>query len=313
MKTTLFTLAIMALSLTACSNEDSMYDGWDGRLHLNSDIAVLTRATYGLDDKIANTEKVWLYIDGTGAGTPQYYNKELTANGSNGFTISDGGEMFFPAQEAGINLYAFHINTTTARPDNYPSSSLTHKVEQTQNIAANYGKSDLLYSKTTKTKEEVKGASGTVKLTFKHLLSKIEVVLKKGTGMTAVNISKVEILNTKLEGSFTPSKSSDDITVTSAGSITSNNPIEIGTELTTSSAILNEAIIIPQTLADKTAFIRITLDNGGMLTYNLKSATTFAANTKYRYTITANLTGLTVTSEITDWTGDSNTDGDAEM
>ena len=312
MKTSLFTLAVTALSLTACSNEDSVYDGWDGRLHLNSDIAVQTRATYDLDTKIATGEKVWLYIDGTGSGTPKYYDKELTANGSNGFTGAD--DLFFPSQEPSINLYAFHINTTTDRSEDYPTAPITHKVEQDQSTAANYGKSDLLYSKTTKTKQEVKDASGTVNLSFKHLLSKIEVVLKKGAGMDAIDISKVEILNTKLEGSFTPSKSSGDITVSAAGSIVSENPIEIGTALTTTaSPVLNEAIIIPQTLADKTAFIRITLDNGGVLTYNLGAATTFKANTKYRYTITAKLTGLTVTSEIANWGGDSNTDGDAEM
>lgn len=312
MKTSLFTLAVTALSLTACSNEDSVYDGWDGRLHLNSDIAVQTRATYDLDTKIATGEKVWLYIDGTGSSTPKYYDKELTATNSNGFTGAD--DLFFPPKEEGIKLYAFHINTTTDRPEDYPTGTLTHNVEQDQSSAANYGKSDLLYSNTTKTKKAVKDASGTVKLSFKHVLSKIEVVLKKGTGMDAVSISKVEILNTLLEGSFTPSKSSGDITVSAAGSITKENPIEIGTDLTTGSpVVLNEAIIIPQTLADKTAFIRITLDNGGVLTYNLGAATTFKANTKYRYTITAKLTGLTVTSEITDWTGNSNTDGDAEM
>ena len=319
MKTTLFTFVAAAFCLTACTNEDSMSDGWDGRLHLSSSIAQQTRATYDLDDKIANNEKVWLYIDGTGAGTPKYYDKELTANGSNGFTISDGSEMFFPANEEGIALYAFHINTATAKPNDYPAStSLSHKVEQDQSTAANYGKSDLLYAKETKTKQAVKDASGTVTLTFKHLLSKIEVVLKKGKGEDDITISKVEILNTKLEATFTPAKATEagNVTVSESGSIGSDgNPIKISNEVSgTTENKLNEAIIVPQTLANGTAFIRVTLNNGGMLTYSLGAETTFAANMKYKYTITANLTDLNVESEITPWgSGATVDDGVAEM
>lgn len=321
MKTTLFTFVAAAFCLTACTNEDSMSDGWDGRLHLSSSIAQQTRATFDLDEKINENETVWLYIDGTGVTPTQHYAETLTATASKGFTVAGSKELFFPASEESINLYAFHINptgSTTTRPDNYPTSQLTHKVEKDQSSIANYAKSDLLYSKETETKQDVKAASGTVTLTFKHLLSKIEVVLKKGKGEDDITISEVEILNTKLEATFTPEKATaaESVTVAPSGNVESDsNPIKIGNDVSGNTENkLNEAIIVPQTLASGTAFIRITLQNGGVLTYSLGAETTFAANMKYKYTITANLTDLKVESEITPWgSGATVDDGVAEM
>ncbi|UVQ46694.1 fimbrillin family protein [Parabacteroides faecis] len=314
--------AATTLLLAACSNEENFGNNekpWDGRLHFSSKVAELTRTgTYNLDTKIANGEKVWLYID-KATGPTQIYGKELTANGSTGFT--GGDDMSYPAGEASISLYAFHGNITyndggnkTAMPDNYPTVEFTHAVTADQKTEANYAKSDLLYAKETKTQQAVKDASGAVALTFKHLLSKIEVVLKKGTGMDAVNITKVEILNTKLKGTFTPAKATGADAVAVAAADNTAAPIEINADLTTGGDVLNEAIIIPQTVANEAQFIKVTLSTGGELFYKLKKETTFAKGTKYKYTITANLTDLTVTSEVTGWgTGTGDDSGSAIM
>lgn len=325
MKTTiLFTnLMVATLMFTACSKEDNSGDNWDGRLHLSSGVATLTRSTHNLDEKIAQSETVWLYVDGskTDKDAVQYYGKQITANGNNGFT--DAGSMYFPTEETSINLYAFHINekgTPGLSGDNYPSSQLTHQIAQDQQSSTNgYAKSDLLYAKTSLTKENAKSSGGAVALPFKHLLSKIEVVLKKDVSLENATISKVEILNTKLEGTFTPSKTAE-FSVTVSGS-EGDNPIEIDRDITDSSGSdkLNEAIIIPQTISEGTAFIRVTLSTGSVLTYLLDdgnsgtSSVSFASGAKYRYTITAKLTGLTVTSSISQWSGNNTSTGEATM
>lgn len=325
MKTTiLFTnLMVATLMFTACSKEDNSGDNWDGRLHLSSGVATLTRSTHNLDEKIAQSETVWLYVDGskTDKDAVQYYGKQITANGNNGFT--DAGSMYFPTEETSINLYAFHINekgTPSLSGDNYPSSQLTHQIAQDQQSSTDgYAKSDLLYAKTSLTKENAKSSGGAVALPFKHLLSKIEVVLKKDVSLENATISKVEILNTKLEGTFTPSKTAE-FSVTVSGS-EGDNPIEIDRDITDSSGSdkLNEAIIIPQTISEGTAFIRVTLSTGSVLTYLLDdgnsgtSSVSFASGAKYRYTITAKLTGLTVTSKIDDWGTSTGASGDAVM
>ena len=316
----LTTIASAALFLTACSTDENPGEDWDGRIHLSSSVATLTRASHDLDDKIANGEKVWLYVEGneTGENATQYYGKELTANGSNAFT--DAGDMFFPANETSINLYAFHINEETSSISGtaYPSGPLTHKVESDQQSSnSGYAKSDLLFAKTNLSKENAKKDLGAVALPFKHLLSKIEVVLLEGEGKEEMNIDKVEILNTKLQATFTPSKTTD-FSVTASGDVdgSTHNPIQIDNSVTENpdTPVLNEAIIIPQEIANKTAFIRVTLLTKGELIYKLDKPTTFVPGTKYRYTITAKLTGLTVTSSIEPWTGgETPTSGNAEM
>lgn len=317
----LTTIASAALFLTACNTDENPGEDWDGRIHLSSSVAILTRTSHDLDDKIANGEKVWLYVEGneTGENATQYYGKELTANGSNAFT--DAGDMFFPANETSINLYAFHINEETSSMSGtaYPSGPLTHKVESDQQSGTSgYAKSDLLFAKTNLSKENAKKDLGAVALPFKHLLSKIEVVLLEGEGKDEMNIDKVEILNTKLQATFTPSKANETLTVSASGNVngSTHNPIQIDNSVTTdeSTPLLNEAIIIPQEIANETAFIRVTLSTDGELIYKLDKQTTFVPGTKYRYTITAKLTGLTVTSSIEPWTGgETPTEGNAEM
>lgn len=324
------TIAATALFLTACSNEVNLIDNWDGRIHLSSNVVTLTRATHNLDEQIAENEKVWLYVDKMvePTTTTKIYDKELAADGSGNFTGDDN--MFYPADAASISLYALHVNavessgSATTRPTDFPGA-LTHKVEQNQKKSGgSYAKSDLLFAKVaSKTKDNVKDASGTIELEFSHLLSKIEVVLKNGTGMNDITITEVKILNTQLKGSFTPDKSNDiSVTAVSENIAEDKNAIEIDCDVTESSAqsgseSLNEGIIIPQTLNENDAFIQVTLSTGGVLTYKLGADDnkTFAAGSRYRYTITANLTGLEVTSTISNWTHDDRNDvtGNAGM
>ena len=318
----LTTIASAALFLTACNTDENPGEDWDGRIHLSSSVATLTRTSHELDDKIANNEKVWLYVEGneTEAST-QYYGKELTATGNNTFAGAD--ELFFPANETSINLYAFHINEAgeaQMKTNAYPTVPLTHKVDQNQQSTSGtsgYAKSDLLSAKASLSREDAKTNVGAVALPFKHLLSKIEVVLLEGAGKEEMDIQNVEILNTKLQGTFTPSKTAA-FSVSASGDVdgSTHNPIQIDKEVTTdeSAPVLNEAIIIPQEIANETPFIRVTLSTGGELIYKLDKQTTFHPGTKYRYTITAKLTGLTVTSSIDPWIGgETPATGNAEM
>ncbi len=306
-------LAGTALFLSTCSTEDVPGEDWDGRLHLSSNVATLTRATHGLDTKIAEGQTVWLYID-KASDASLLYGKELTTIAGNGF--SDADNMTFPANEESINIYAFHINikseTTAMATSSYPTGQLTHQVGNNQKKeGGTYAQSDLLYAKTTLSKTDAKSRNGAIELPFSHCLSKIEVILKKSAEVTA-SITKLEILNTKLEAAFTPSKGNDSwLTLTASGSETA---IEIDNDVTAADGDkLNEAIIIPQTLSDKTEFIRVTLDGGATLVYKLGAEAKFEKGTKYTYTITAKLTGLTVTSKIDDWGTSTGASGDAVM
>lgn len=314
-------MAAIALAMTACSNDNEI-DNWNGEIRLSSGVSVQTRATHSLDENLKDGETVRVWVDD--AKTPAmtvttenlYENNSLTV-GTTG-ALSGGTAMYFPQTGNSVNIYALHTNATLT--DNSFTGELTHTVAKDQkstNTTAGdgYQGADLAFAKST----GVARTSDAVELKFQHLLSKIEVVLVQGYG--SPTIDKVEILNTKLQAKFTPSKTAE-FSVAATGEITDKNPIEIDKDLTSvtdasgndeSKKALNEAIIVPQTLSASTEFIRITTTDGGILTYPLSAQKEFSTATKYRYTITANLTGLTVTSSVSPWTPGTGGTGNAVM
>lgn len=313
--------AAAALMLAACSNDENL-DNPNGpvELRLTSGLEVQTRAAHGLNTQLKNGEEVHVWVDDATTDKELYADNTLTAGDQRALT--GGKTMYFPETGNGVDIYAIHGNfAQDADFTNFWRTEQTHSVAQdqrTEQTTDGYAKSDLVYAKI----QDVKRGQNptTVNLTFTHLLSKVEVVLVQGAGDP--NISKVEILNTQLEAKFTPDKTEKNITVTASGT-KAENSIEIDKDLTGSGDAtgtneslkkLNEAVIVPQDLDANTPFIRVTLNDGGKLIYKLKEKTTFAPATKYRYTITANLTELKVNADITPWdqkTGDDN--GTAEM
>lgn len=315
-------LAAAALMLGACSNNENL-DNPNGpvELRLTSGLEVQTRNSHNLDTQLKNGEEVHVWVDDATTDKELYADNTLTA-GDQG-ALTGGITMYFPETGNNVDIYAIHGNWGSTALTGFWGTELTHSVAQDQRTGQDtdgYAQSDLVYAKSTDVSRA--GNPTTVNLIFTHLLSKVEVVLVRGEGYP--NINKVEILNTKLDAKFTPNRESE-ITATADGTIdgTTLNAIEIDKDLTSSKNAagddeskkkLNEAIIVPQTLAKGTPFIRVTTNEGGELIYRLKEETTFALATKYRYTITANLTGLEVTATITPWdqkTGDDN--GTAEM
>ena len=317
MKATNYILfAATALMLAACSNDENLATNAPVELRLTSSLDVQTRATHNLDTQLKNGEEVHVWVDDAITDGSLYADNTLTA-GDNG-ALTGGDLMYFPETGNGVDIYAIHGNWGSTALTDFWGTEQTHSVAKDQKSSGDgYAKSDLVYAKSADVSRS--GNPTTVNLTFAHLLSKVEVVLVRGEGYPS--ISKVEILNTKLDATFTPNKA-DDISVTVSGT-EGENPIEIDQTLTSrnnaagtdeSKKNLNEAVIVPQTLTQGTPFIRVTTQEGGTLIYRLKEETTFAPATRYRYTITANLTGLEVTATITPWdqkTGDDG--GTAEM
>lgn len=312
-------LAAAALALAACGNDENIDNNGPVELRLSSGIEVQTRAAHNLDTQLKNGESVHVWVDDAGTDAGLYQDNTLTA-GDNG-VLTGGETMYFPASGNAADIYAIHGNFPTAWTA-FWGESVTHEVETNQksNVTTageGYAVSDLVYGKLT----DVVRTKETVALSLKHLLSKVEIVLVQGAG--APEITSAAILNTKLQTIFTPAKANETITVTAAGEVTDSNPIEIDCGITDEATaqadsdegkVLNEAIIVPQTLAANTPFIRVTTSDGGQLIYSLPAETTFDPGKRYRYTVTANLTGLNVTASIDDWgDGSLNNEGDAVM
>lgn len=327
MKATNYILfAAAAIALAACSNDGLPGDDPNApvEIRLTGGLEVQTRTSHNLDTQLKNGEQVHVWVDDAGnvADKELYKDRELTAGESGSLT---GETMYFPQTGNAVNIYAIHGNfgeATDWSEGGFWATEITHTVAQnqkTQQPTDGYAKSDLVYAKST----DVARTKEAINLQFSHLLSKIEVVLVQGAG--SPEIKKVEILNTKLEAVFTPDKENS-FSVKAEGDIDeSGNPIEIDIDQTDAKIAantandegkeLNEAVIVPQDLAQGTAFIRVTTAEGGELIYRLPKDKTFDPAKKYRFTVTANLTELkVVNAEITDWTPEiGDDDGTAGM
>lgn len=304
---------LAALSLTACEKAGDTDNG-PVELRLSSSIEVQTKAGHGLDEAFKAGDNVYVWVDDakdvqtTVAKENLYVAKEMTVQSGGAL---QGDAMYFPQTGNKVNIYAFH-HAKVSLPPAF-GLALTYTVEQDQTSEANYAKSDIAFAKST----DVARTTSIVPLKFYHLLSKVEVVLKEGNGDKSFlqnGISKMEILGTYQGASITLNKTTDPdkFTVSTGAAI---EAIQIGTDVTPASGpeVLNEAIIVPQKLADKTGFIKITLNSGGEFIYKLDKETTFDSGKKYKYTITANQTGLSVTSSIENWGEGGTATGDATM
>lgn len=272
--------AAAVLILAACSKEEIPDNpGAQVELRLTSGLEVQTRGAHGLDTQVKEGEVVHVWVDDATTGKSLYSSNTLTA-GSDG-TLTGGETMYFPATGNNASIYAIHGNfAENTDYTNFWGAGQTHTVMQNQRSdGRGYAQSDLVYCKLSNVSRN--GNPTTVGLTFEHLLSKVEVVLVQGAGNPT--ISKAEILNTRLNATFTPDKTDETVTVTASGT-PGENPIEIDADL--DGTTVNEAVIVPQTLAAGTEFIRITTTDGDELVYKLPADKTFESGKKYRFTIT---------------------------
>ena len=273
--------------------------------------------------QIAAGETVYAWVeDNNGSASSPYVNAwKLTAQGDGNFS---GATQYYPATGDNVDVYCIHANLAEAPTGAFPTTALTHTVMADQSTAANYLKSDLLYGSV-----QNQGRKSTQPVIFKHKLAKIEVKLKVGDGLTAAQLmdagTAVYIQNTLPTATYTPAKApaladGGDIaayggTVKATGTATDINMyLQKETDATATILAFGEAIIVPQSVSPSVNFIRIRLADGGDIFAKLGGTAdkVFEAGKRYVYTVTVNLTTITLTSSITDWDdgagGDLNAD-----
>ncbi len=298
--------ASAALILAGCSKTES--GPQDGRTELRLTSAIeMTRAGSPNTQatQIAPGEKVTVWVTDGGDGA-SLYARELTAGDDGALT---GATMYYPQTGNGVKITALHGDFTLSGdeiPESMPSSiDFSVSADQSAAGGAGYLKSDLLYAS-----RSAKRSSASVQLMFYHLLSKLELNISKSSELTD-GIKSVTLDGVTLDGTFTPGSITDISDQTSrAGGIsagTVTGAITLGNSLTSS----NEAIVVPQGIGGKT--LTFTLASGGKLVYTFPEGTAFGSGRKYVYNVTLKLTGLSVTSSITDWAATADTGGDATM
>ncbi|WP_177172058.1 fimbrillin family protein [Prevotella sp. khp7] len=226
------------------------------------------RATRGLyETAIANGEKVYVWADKGSAGTYAFLKAwTLTSDGSGGLT---GSTKYYPSDGDGLTFRAVHGNFSTAPIEGTAIGTLTHTVLADQSATGNYEKSDLHYAEGSGSYETV----GSAPLNFTHKLSKIEVNLTAGIGLTSSNVTNVtvKVRNVKPSITINPSTGALGSASGTATTITARH---------TGNGVF-EAVIPPQ--AAPSGVLTITMGNVTVTVPN--TVTTFAENAKYIYNV----------------------------
>lgn len=302
-----FVFAAAVIALAACSSEEENVQTWNGEIRLSAVNVVQTRAAQGIQSTaFDNGEKVDVFIN-ENATTPSIeYPQPLVYTSGTGGVLTTSDEQYYP-QSNGVNIFAVYPSGVAGT--NVNATNVAFDVESDQSEEDAYKASDLMVG--APANNPVSKTSGTVQLTFKHCLSKININISAGDGIDPVDLqgATVTILNTTTSGTFNVQTGE----VTPNGVQAAATPITAGTlEVREDTGVQGiSAIIVPQTVSAGRQFISIRYGGDEQtpateLFYTLPHGQTagvdFAAGYSYTFNITAKKSGLTLDgSTITNW------------
>lgn len=209
-----------------------------------------------------------------------------------GKILTPESKIYYPENVPAFDIYAYAPYSEAGLND---AIQLPFTVESSQ---ANPAASDLLWA----VNNGIKPASGAANLSFKHVLSKIEINLKAGTGVT------LDVLSVQV-GNSLPSTLLDMKTGKPGPASGTAKAILAKSVLPMVDAATFEAIIIPQTINVLSKFLTV-VNGDKTYYYDLEAAKEFKTGTVYKYNITINQNDLEITlsGDVTDWLPGDTTD-----
>ncbi len=341
MKKYLIIVTVVALAvLSACSGENSQEQK---KYHANAEqLPIKLGSSLGDETRsnnatnLINGDTVWVWTDminGATSAVGEYFKAwALKANGVGGLsTLQAGNTKLFPATNV-LNFYAMVGNfgkvtegeriglpMIDAENDPLPTTGIRHTVMSDQTTPENYYKSDLLYA-VVKNQEPISSA---VILPFKHLLSRVQVVLVAGNGMTTSDLdgATVTLLNLKRQIAFNPDKEADFSSQSAlAGLLSWSNLFQTSDILMATSKVASvdeataanstayaDAIVVPQTIAKGSNFIKVEY-LGRTTYYRIPNGSNdedleLESGKQYRFRLIANRIGSSyeMTVTVSDW------------
>lgn len=307
--------AAAALMLAACSNDESM-DNWAGEIRLSSALQTQEVQTRGTDQALQSTQiasgvQVGVFINEQN-GTSFATNKQnaLYTAGSDGTLTPAENDIFFPQNGAGVNIYAYapyqsdYANGVTGTMEFTVADN-----QSSETAGSGYLASDLIWGQPGGTVGEVTYSnpvartSERIPLVFNHKLSKIDVTLSAGDGLTTDDFKNatLSIVNAQTKTSITLNTG----VLTPSTDDTSKSDVVMA-KYEDASTLTASAIIPPQSFAANSKFLEVALDSSGKLYYTLPAAITLNEGKVYKYEIKVNLTGLSLYSlKIVDWAAET--------
>lgn len=290
-KSILFSLAVLALSATSCSDDKDGYGNENnGAVQFSSAIVgnVQTRAT-GTTWSPADAIGVYMKKAGQELADANVIsnvaNNKYTTPGSGVFSAAKASDaIYLPVDGSKVDFIAYY-------PYKDPIDAYTYKVDvatQTSQEAI-----DLLYSKDAVNQDKT---NANIALGFNHQLTKMVLNVKAGSGIASLDGLSIKISGMKTKADFalatgvlTATGNAGDIIVKTAAN---------GTE------VMGEAIVLPAAaVAGRT--ITFTLPSGSFK-WEIPATTEYKSGTRYSYDVELKNTGAVVPNgTISDWTDGS--------
>ena len=281
----LFFMTALAIAFVGCSNDEIVDDNSQSKVALDVTAGIATETP---QTRVSGTS----WQTGDAIGIFQLQTGTTTALDANSKYANTTGESAFAPADANQTIY-FPIETTPTSdfiayyPYNVAQADFVYPVNVTSQ--SNQEAIDLLTADKVTGKDKNAPA---VAFNFKHRLSKLELNLTAGNGITTSDLAGIAITITGQQPTATFELNT--------GVLTPSGTAQAITLKTVANGRTAEAIIIPAA-ASTGRQLRFTLTSSETFVWNIPNDKAFNAGQKNIYNITLNRTSIEVTSTITDW------------
>ena len=283
-KKTFSTVALAALLLTACQNDEETMQT-DARVALQVTSGIQTRAydaTWEANDPIG----IFGY---TQTETPMEWSNNIqyvTVTGDGTFAPAQGEvPIYLPIDGTAVDFVAYYPYTKTLANGVYTVDVTDQSIQKNIDLMA-------------ASKQTTDRISHAVAFNFEHKLSKIYLTFKAGEDMTIADLAgmTVQLTGQQTQATFDVTQPESEV------SVTADNPITLNLKTSTDGTSA-EGIVLPSDNYSGMTLHLVLANNAGYFNWDLNGseAEKFEAGKKYVYDITVNKTRLSVTSDITDW------------
>ena len=288
--------AAAILSVSACTKYYYYYcaEGEQNRISLSSAVQFASGQRLQ-DNQIFNGQTLSLFVTRTGSVSDLgliYTNNQITSNGTGGFTYRV--PMYYPSDGTAVDFFAVHPFEPTATL----ASPLEFVIQTDQTVQGNYLHADLLFG----TRVNVTPQTTAIPLTFYHKFAKLNFVIT--TRSTAVDLSRLTAVS--VLGSLprtTIDIRSGNITAASGTAATIRaygTPVVSGTSGNQTVTGFT-AIVVPQTAPAAQQLFGLMID-GQTRYFTPSDNVQFLSGNKYTVNLEVAETGITMSSQIEDWT-----------
>jgi hypothetical protein len=196
MRIKILTLCSVAIIFVSSCNENSdttdKCTGGIVPLQFTATVGEMQMSRVGMqDDKIAIGQRVWMWIDNADDGTKHIGAWQHASDGTGKLNPIPFITKYFPAGNLPVDIYGVHGNFFVT-PDSNKPDTITHSVYTNQISSSNYLVSDLLWVNDLNHQ-----AKDSIKLKFRHMLSKIEICFQPVGSVTDAMIAgaTAEVVN----------------------------------------------------------------------------------------------------------------------